>query len=142
MPNEHRIGAWAQVCPFREKVISASLGWETPSEDGEAMAIVGDTRSKARCEPQIATRQRFSCQQEKQFDHNFEQSKQRVIESFLPLPRAQDQWKYSSKATRDLPSFPVHDLVRVSRHRRVGIQALGVRSPEGEMTSPPVCLPD
>ena len=80
-----------------------------------------------------------SCRHEKQVARHFEQ---RMIESFLPLYRAQHRWKDGSNPTLDLPLFPGYIFVRVGRKDRVRVvEVPGVISLVGKTASQPTPLP-
>lgn len=67
---------------------------------------------------------------------------QRGIEHFLPLYRAQHQWKDGSMAVVDLPLFPGYVFVRIDTRERVGVlEVPGVISMVGT-GSRPAPLPD
>lgn len=67
---------------------------------------------------------------------------QRQIEHFLPLYRAEHQWKDGSRAMLDLPLFPGYVFVRINPHQRVGVlEVPGVVSMIGT-GSRPAPLPD
>jgi len=62
---------------------------------------------------------------------------ERQIEAFLPLYRANRQWKKSSPVVLDLPLFPSYVFVRIARHARSAILGIpGVLSIVGSSKEP------
>ena len=62
---------------------------------------------------------------------------ERQIEAFLPLYRANRQWKKSSPVVLDLPLFPSYVFVRIARHARSTILGIpGVLSIVGSSKEP------
>lgn len=108
-----------------------------PSEDGEAMRK--NTPDPASSWPRRWFAVYTTSRHEKRVARHLEQ---RQIDYFLPLYRAQHQWKDGSRVTLDLPLFPGYVFVRILAHNRVGVlQVPGVVSIIGT-ASRPVPLPD
>jgi transcription antitermination factor NusG len=80
-----------------------------------------------------------SCRHEKQVARHFEH---RMIESFLPLYRAQHRWKDGSNPPLELPLFPGYIFVRIGCKDRVRVlEVPGVLSLVGKTASQPTPLP-
>jgi transcription antitermination factor NusG len=81
-----------------------------------------------------------TCRHEKRISQHL---RQREIEHYLPLFRADRKWRDGSKVTLELPLFPSYLFVRIRRSERVSVLSVpGALSVVGGTGGEPAPLPD